>query len=126
MTIPQIKREVTELQRLCLAQSNTRFNDPRYNELDTEIWNRIHNLDKNAVGLVGKHIKFSAADGYAHYIIVKENKQTVGVERLPYGDNWSFSGVYDGKLLRGVAEQAVARQEYFKKMFTKARPIENL
>lgn len=66
--------------------------------------------------LVGKHIRFQVADGYAEYIITKENKTTVSVVHIPVGDGYEFPGVVNGVLMKSVANRQVKMAKAWKAM----------
>lgn len=52
---------------------------------------RKHDAKQRDQGsMVGRFIQEHIADGYSFYLIVRENKRTVRIERIPYisGDEW--------------------------------------
>jgi hypothetical protein len=112
-----IKEEMEVIAKLESKLNSTEWNDPTHNEVEKEFWQAVNDLDAKADGLVGKHIKFQVADGYAEYIIVKELKSQVKVYHLNVYDGYTFSGVWDGKIPKGLAHQCIARQDFMKKLF---------
>jgi hypothetical protein len=54
-----------------------------------DLLQEIDNEAKAANSMVGRILSFGYADGYAHYQIVRENKNTVRVQCLDgLGDDW--------------------------------------
>jgi hypothetical protein len=116
-TKKDILNRVRELKEDCDCLHELIRDWDKYKIASGLFWDRVNELDRNAIGLVGKHIQFNVADGYAHYIIVKENKATVTVEHLDYCDGYHFTGVWDGKLPRGLAERQVKMATGLKEIF---------
>lgn len=57
---------------------------------DSLFWNDIKALNEEAgEGLQpGKHVRFSVADGYAHYIVKKIGKRNCQLVHVPYMDSY--------------------------------------
>lgn len=102
-----IKEEISKLDLLIKNYQSQKWGTPEHKVAMNEMEALIKELDVNANGLVGKHISFQVADGYARYIIVKELKSTVKVYHLDIDDGYSSLAVYDGKLPKGLAKQRV-------------------
>jgi hypothetical protein len=60
------------------------------------IFNKLEELaDKQPEAVVpGRTIRFSVADGYAHYVITKVGKRDVVVKHVDIGDGYRYSGAY--------------------------------
>jgi len=112
-----ILEKVKELQEDCNNLRELIRDWEKFKIADKLFWSTVEELNANAIGLVGKSISFNVADGYATYIIVKENKATVTVEHLDYMDGYHSPAVYMGKVPRGLAEQYVKRDEGMKAIF---------
>ena len=57
------------------------------NVILNENWDRLQTCDKrvkHAGNLVGRYIRESIADGYALYLIIRENKKTVRIRRITH------------------------------------------
>lgn len=117
--IKTIKNEVAAIQKLANELSDMRYDDPKFDIAEKSFWRMVDDLDRRAVGLVGRHVRFGVADGYAHYIVVKEGKRMVSVEQLPIYDNWHFPGVYEGKIQRGIVERHLEFASALKALFAK-------
>lgn len=117
----EVKKEVKRIQAVVAQINGMQFDDPNYKNADNKLWEMIEALDAKAgPGLVpGRHIKFGVADGYAHYIITKVNKTTIDVEHLPYMDAYHFMGVYEGKIMAGIAARQLGWQDGMKELFSK-------
>jgi len=68
----------------------------------------------------GRHLQFQVGDGYAHYIIVQVNRETVQVVHIPYGDNYSFGGVGVDKkgnaiIFKNVVEANIRFNDFWRK-----------
>jgi hypothetical protein len=113
-----IQAEVEKVKAQALVLSKMTFG-PTYRSEDDKFWELVEDLDSRAEGLVGKHIKFGVADGYAHYIVVKAGKSMVTVEHLDYSDGYMFAGVYRGKIQRGVVDQSLRFQDWKKSLMKK-------
>ncbi len=88
------------------------------------LFEQLDKLDKEiGKGLkVGKYIKFQVADGYAHYLITRLNRETVEVIHLPLGDGYKFGGIGVDKkgnqvIFRTVAEANVRMNDFWKEKF---------
>jgi len=79
--------------------------------------------DAAGAGLVpGRNIRFSVADGYAQYIVLKVLKTVVHVAHIALLDGYSFSGAYMDSagnlcLPRQVAQHALQWEDGMKKLF---------
>ena len=71
-------------------------------------------------GIVGKVISFPHADGYAHYIVVKESPLTVA--SIPVGDRWQVSGIMIRGLRKADVEAMVRRDAAMKSLFKRKKP----
>ena len=69
--------------------------------------------------LRGSLIRFQVADGYAHYLIVKDTVKWVHVMHISIGDAWNYSGVIDGKLDARVAFKQVQWERGLAELFAR-------
>lgn len=115
-----IKEEISKLELLIKNYQSQRWGTPEHKVAMEKLEALIKELDANADGLVGKHISFQVADGYARYIIVKELKASVKVFHLDIDDGYRFLGVYDDKLPKGLAKQRVDGISKMKSIFAMA------
>jgi hypothetical protein len=114
-----INKKVARIQQMAVDVSTMGYITPEAKVKEKEFWAAVDALGKAADGLVGKHIQFSVADGYAHYIIVKANKQTVKVAHLSIMDAYHFQGVNEnGLLFRSVAERQLRWEVGMKEIFS--------
>lgn len=114
-----IKKEVKKILMLCNQINRLRYDDPDRKNAENVFWQRIQDLNDASKGLVGKHVRFLVADGYAHYIVVKDGKSLVTVEHIPLDDAYEFGGVYDGKILRGIVESQISWTEGMRAIMAK-------
>ena len=56
--------------------------------------------------IVGALLKFPAADGYALYLVTKDNGRTVEVKHVSHGDAWQVHPA----LIRGLTRKDIVRQ----------------
>lgn len=69
--------------------------------------------------LVGRTVKFSAADSYAYYVVTKVTKTNVFLKHLPLGDGWKSDVVemVSGKLPRAKVEALLEREDRIAALF---------
>jgi len=119
-----ITDSVDEINRLAgIARDHLHGNNWR--KYDEQLWECVENLQKIAgAGLKpGKHLKWCVADGYAHYIVLRVNKQITELVFIDYMDGYSFQGVFEdsGKLFvpTAVARKAAQWQDATNRLFKK-------
>ena len=126
MTPKELRPRIAEIHRLCQASSDqiaVSMPGVAWTDRPAEkaLWDAIEKLHKDAgPGLVpGRHLRFQVADGYAHYIVTKVGKRLISVEHLDYLDGYCSEAVYDGKMMRGVAEKQLGWDEALRKIFSR-------
>lgn len=82
----------------------------------------MEHQDKVSKGLgilPGRFISEPRGDGYAYYLIVKENKKTVRIERVTgLGDDWSIPMWGDAASIpKGYAEESLRRRDGLNALF---------
>jgi hypothetical protein len=72
--------------------------------------------------LVGRTVKFSAADSYAYYVVKKATKANVFLEHVALGDGWKSNVVemVGGKLPRAKVEAMLEREDRLAALFSKS------
>jgi len=99
------------------------FDTHSWEEIDhiiDENWKRLQEHDntvKKEGKLVGRYIQESVADGYAIYQIIKENKKTVRIKRIPYvcGDEYevSYWGGDEATIEKDYAVQSIRGRDFW-------------
>ncbi|RYD79752.1 MAG: hypothetical protein EOP84_12675 [Verrucomicrobiaceae bacterium] len=74
---------------------------------------------KTAGTLVGRTVKFPAADSYAYYVVSKATKATVTLVHAPLGDGWKADAVemVNGKFPRAAIETRLQRDDRMAALF---------
>lgn len=90
-----------------------------------DIFKQLQEGDKNAeeqgFAFRGRLIKFQVADGYAHYLVVKDTAKWIHVKHIPYGDSYRYGGVIDDKIDSRIVWQVVAQQRAWDQIIASAR-----
>lgn len=76
---------------------------------------------KAAGSLVGRYIQEPFADGYAYYLIFKENKKTVRIQRVTgIGDDWTIPYWGDtASISKDFAMQNIGRRDALHELFSR-------
>jgi hypothetical protein len=93
--------------------------ETRRQTAEDSFWKLLGELDAS-VGedlVPGKHVRFSAGDGYAYYVVVKVGKRTTTVVHLPIGDAWRFAGEDGGKIPTAIVAKNLRFMQWAKKTF---------
>lgn len=112
---------LTKLLALTDKMNKMGYRDMEARKIADKEWDALINeLDAAAgEGLVNRHVRFSVADGYAHYIITKVNKTWCWVQHIDYSDGYRYVGEIHGKIDRRVVESAVNWADRMKAIFAK-------
>jgi hypothetical protein len=114
-----IRKQIKDLQLRALEINHMQICSKEWKLAEEQFWQNVEQLSDNAVGLVGKHIRFSVADGYADYLISGADKKIVQVAHLDIGDGYHSEAESSGVMLRATAEKSVKWLDGITKIFGK-------
>ena len=121
----EIKKKIQELLALNADNDYKNFED-RYNKQE-KFFGELTALARKNKTLVGRILKFGVADGYAAYVILKENKKTVKVHWIDYVDGYCQWGLGDGEsnILKSQAQASCNFEDYMDSRKIKSEPLKS-
>ena len=96
------------------------WGEPSHRKADKDFWECLKALNEEAgTGLqVGKHVRFSIADGYAHYIVRKVGVRKCQLVHIPYMDGYRSRIVGDnGDVNTDEIKPRIEFEEGIKRLF---------